>query len=55
MMYKQPKDTAQSKEALEFFRWALQDGQADAKSLDYVSLPSTLVKQIEAYWAKNIK
>ena len=25
MMYKQPKDTAQSKEALEFFRWALQD------------------------------
>lgn len=55
MMYKQPKDAAQSKEALEFFKWALQDGQADAKSLDYVSLPATLVKQIEAYWAKNIK
>jgi phosphate transport system substrate-binding protein len=55
IMYKQPKDAAQSKEALEFFKWALQDGQADAKSLDYVSLPATLVKQIEAYWAKNIK
>lgn len=55
MMYKQPKDAAQTKEALDFFKWALEQGQSDAKSLDYVSLPSTLVKQIEAYWAKNIK
>lgn len=55
MMYKQPKDAAQSKEALAFFKWALEEGQADAKSLDYVSLPPSLVKKIEAYWAKNIK
>lgn len=55
MMYKQPKDAARTKEALDFFKWALEEGQSDAKSLDYVSLPSTLVKQIEAYWAKNIK
>ncbi len=55
MMYKQPKDAAQSKEALDFFKWALEQGQADAKSLDYVSLPPALVKQIQAYWAKNIK
>jgi phosphate transport system substrate-binding protein len=55
MMYKQPKDAALSKEALDFFKWALEQGQADAKSLDYVSLPPALVKQIQAYWAKNIK
>lgn len=55
MMYRQPKDAAQTKEALDFFKWALEQGQSDAKSLDYVSLPPTLVKQIQAYWAKNIK
>jgi phosphate transport system substrate-binding protein len=55
MMYKQPKDAARSKEGLEFFKWALNEGQADAKAMDYVSLPANLVKQIEAYWGKNIK
>jgi phosphate transport system substrate-binding protein len=55
MMFKQPKDENQSKEALSFFKWALHDGQADAKSLDYVPLPEALAKQIDAYWAKNIK
>ena len=55
LMYKQPKDEAQTKEALAFFKWALESGQNDAKSLDYVALPTALATQIEAYWAKNIK
>jgi phosphate transport system substrate-binding protein len=55
LMYKQPKDAAQTKEALAFFKWALEQGQGDAKSLDYVALPTVLAQQIEAYWAKNIK
>lgn len=55
LMYKQPKDAARSAEALKFFKWALEEGQNDAKSLDYVALPTKLVKQIEAYWAKEIK
>jgi phosphate transport system substrate-binding protein len=55
LMYKQPKDAARSAEALKFFKWALEEGQNDAKSLDYVALPTRLVKQIEAYWAKEIK
>jgi phosphate transport system substrate-binding protein len=54
MMYKTPKDAQQTKDALAFFKWALNNGQADAKSLDYIPLPAALVKQIEAYWAKNI-
>ena len=45
---------AQSKEALDFFKWALEDGASDAKSLNYIPLPPALIKQIEAYWAKNI-
>lgn len=55
LMYKQPKDAAQSKEALAFFKDALEHGQPEAKALDYVSLPESLVKKIEAYWAANIK
>lgn len=55
MMYKQPKDAQKHKEAMEFFKWALEEGQSDAKSLDYVPLPAPLVKKIEAYWAKNFK
>lgn len=54
MMYKEPKDAQRSKEALAFFKWALEDGQADAKSLDYIALPPALVQQIEAYWTKDI-
>ena len=55
LMYKQPKDEARSAEALKFFKWALEQGQDDAKSLDYVSLPTRLVEQIQSYWAKEIK
>jgi phosphate transport system substrate-binding protein len=54
LMYKTPKDAQNSRAALEFFKWALEDGQADAKSLDYIPLPPALVKQIEAYWVKEI-
>ena len=54
IMYKEPKDAQRSKDALAFFKWALEDGQADAKSLDYIALPATLVKQIESYWAKDL-
>jgi len=55
LMYKQPKDAARSKSAKEFFRWAYANGDAQAKSLDYVPLPDALVQQIEAYWTKNLK
>ncbi len=55
LMHKAPKDEAASKEALTFFKYALEHGQADAKALDYVSLPASLTSKIEAYWAANIK
>ncbi|MDN7941565.1 phosphate ABC transporter substrate-binding protein PstS [Burkholderia multivorans] len=55
VMYKQPKNPAQSKATLDFFRWALEKGQQQAESLDYVPLPPALVKQIETYWSTNFK
>ena len=54
IMYKQPKSADGAKAAKEFFRWAYANGGAQAKALDYVPLPEALVKQIEAYWAKNM-
>ena len=55
LMPRQPKDKAKSEAALSFFKYALERGQAQAKSLDYVPLPETLVKQVEAYVGATIK
>ena len=54
-MYKEPKDAERSKAAFSFFKWALEKGQKEASSLDYVPLPDTLVKQIEDYWTASFK
>jgi len=55
LMPRHPNETDKSKEALRFFRWALEEGQEDAKNLLYVPLPETLVKRIEDYWSRSIK
>ncbi|KAF1710690.1 phosphate ABC transporter substrate-binding protein PstS [Pseudoxanthomonas kalamensis DSM 18571] len=55
LMYKQPKDAARSKATLDFFKWAFENGQAQATELHYVPLPKELVDQIEAYWAAEFK
>ena len=55
LMPKQPKDKAKSDAALSFFKHALESGQSQAKSLDYVPLPDALVKQIETYIGASIK
>jgi len=55
LMYKQPKNPQRSKATLEFFQWALANGQPQAQALHYVPLPEPLVKQVEAYWAAEFK
>lgn len=50
ILYKQPRDTERAKVTFDFFRYAYTKGQAAASTLDYVSLPDTLVQQIERYW-----
>lgn len=54
LMYKNPKNAANSKTALEFFTWSLEHGQPEAESLDYVPLPPPLVSQIQTYWKAQI-
>jgi len=55
LMYKQPKDAKRSQDTLAFFKWALENGQAQAQALDYVALPPALVQQVETYWASEFK
>jgi phosphate transport system substrate-binding protein len=50
IMYKSPKNAEQSKAAFDFFKWSLDNGQAQAAALDYVALPKSLVTRIEDYW-----
>ncbi|MHC9085939.1 phosphate ABC transporter substrate-binding protein PstS [Luteimonas sp. RIT-PG2_3] len=55
LVHKQPKDAARSKATLDFFKWAFEQGKQQATELHYVPLPESLVQQIEAYWAAEIK
>jgi len=55
LMHKQPKDAKRSADTLAFFKWAFENGQAQASELHYVPLPPELVKQIEAYWGSEFK
>lgn len=55
LMYKQPRNAARAQQAIDFFKWSLENGQPQARALDYVPLPASLVEQIEAYWAANFK
>ena len=50
LMHRKPVDAQRSTEVLKFFRWALEDGGAMAKELDYVPLPANTVKLIEGAW-----
>ena len=55
LVHKQPKDAASARQTREFFRWIYANGDAQARQLDYVPLPDTLVRQIETYWTQNLK
>ena len=46
---------AGARNARDYFKWVYANGDAQARQLDYVPLPDALVRQIEAYWAQNLK
>jgi phosphate transport system substrate-binding protein len=55
IMYKTPKNAAESLAALKFFAWAYKNGVDLAKQLDYVPLPEKVVKLVEKTWTDSIK
>ncbi len=56
LMYKTQEKPEVARAILKFFDWVYSaDGDKLAASLDYVSLPAPVVKQIEAAWKAQIK
>jgi phosphate transport system substrate-binding protein len=55
LVYKQPADAAATGEALKFFAWAYKNGGKMAEELDYVPMPETVAKDVEKFWANEIK
>ncbi len=55
LMYKKPQNPAASLEALKFFAWAYAKGGKMAETLDYIPMPSKVVKEVENTWASEIK
>jgi phosphate transport system substrate-binding protein len=45
---------ANLKNTTDFFRWVYASGDSQAKQLDYVPLPDSLIGQIESYWSKSL-
>jgi phosphate transport system substrate-binding protein len=55
LMYKDQVDAAKGKEVLKFFDWAYKNGDAAAVELDYVPMPESVSKLVEAAWKSNLK
>jgi phosphate transport system substrate-binding protein len=50
LMPRSPRDPARAAKALQFFKWALEEGDRQASELNYAALPPQLVVRVETYW-----
>jgi len=54
LVYAKPDKPADVAEALKFFSWAYDKGDAAAEELHYIPLPDSVVANVKATWAKEI-
>jgi phosphate transport system substrate-binding protein len=55
LMHKAQADAAKGKEVLKFFDWSYKNGGAMAAELDYVAMPSAVVKLVQDSWKAQLK
>lgn len=55
LMHKSQDKPANAQEVLKFFDWAFANGEKMAAELDYVPMPASVIKLIQAQWKANIK
>ena len=55
LVYKKPVNPKATAEALKFFAWSYKNGAKMAESLDYVPMPESVAKEVEATWKAEIK
>mgnify|MGYP000001706129 CR=1 FL=1 len=54
LVYKKPSDPTAVAQALKFFDWAYANGSKMAESLDYIPMPSTVVKLVHQTWNSEV-
>ncbi len=54
ILMRRDNPAAQNKSILKFLDFALHDGAADAVRLDYVPLPDSVVRKVEASWKQTL-
>ncbi len=55
LLQKEQANAEKGAAVLKFFDWAYKNGTATTNSLDYASLPDSVVKQVRAAWKTNVK
>ena len=55
LMHKTQADAAKGLEVVKFFDWAFKTGAPAAAELDYVPMPASVVKLVQANWKANLK
>ncbi len=55
LMHKVEANGANAKEVLKFFDWSYKNGNGMATDLDYVPLPTPVIKMVQDSWKSNIK
>jgi len=55
LMHTTQEKSETAKQVLDFFAWSYQNGAKMAEDLDYVPIPETVVKLVEASWSDKIK
>lgn len=53
LMSRSPRDPVRAAKALQFFKWALEEGDRLASELNYAALPPQLVVLVETYWKSS--
>lgn len=54
LVHQSSNDVVKSKNVLDFFDWAYTNGVTQANSLDYASLPESVVAKIKSAWSTHI-
>jgi phosphate transport system substrate-binding protein len=55
LMHKEQANPDRAKTALTFFSWCYANGAKSAEALDYIPIPSNVVKLVKEVWSKEIK
>lgn len=54
LMHKDQASPEKAKRIIDFFDWSYKHGGNDAKKLDYIPMPASVVQMVEHIWKKDL-